>query len=478
VQTRDLSCPSYLELGFGQGVSLAVHAATTPGTYWGTDFNPAQAASTEEMVRASGSDARVLDESFAELASRADLPGWDMIALHGIWSWVSPENRRVMVEIARRHLRPGGVLYVSYNVTPGWSPIVPLRHLLETHAARAGAQAAGILGRLDASLAFAEEVANAGALYFKAHPRVHDRLKKMQDKPRKYLAHELLNAEWHPMPFAQLVAELEEAKLSHAANATLLDQLDGLHLTAEGQTLVSGIEDLVLRETVRDFLTNNQFRRDYFVRGPRRLPGLVQGERLRAFRVVLGVPPSAITLEVRGALGSAKLQESVYLPVIEALAAEGCRPKSLGELERLAPGVSFAQLAQAITVLLGKYNLYLVQEEADIAAARPRARGLNLHLLDRARTSSEITFLASPVTGTGIAVSRTDQLFLLAHLEGKREPREWAESAWKVLSAQGQRLLKGGKRVEDEDENRRELTAQATELAESRLAVFERLGLV
>ena len=123
----------------------------------------------------------------------------------------------------------------------------------------------------------------------------------MKDKNRKYLAHEFLNAEWHPMPFSQLVTELEPAKLSFAVSATLIEQVDGLHLSAEGQALVNSFTDVVLRETVRDFLANQQFRRDYFVRGSRRLPGLMQAEKLRAALVVLTEQASNIKFEVRGA---------------------------------------------------------------------------------------------------------------------------------------------------------------------------------
>ncbi len=31
------------ELGFGQGLSVNIHAAASPVEWWGTDFNPAQA---------------------------------------------------------------------------------------------------------------------------------------------------------------------------------------------------------------------------------------------------------------------------------------------------------------------------------------------------------------------------------------------------------------------------------------------------
>lgn len=478
VRTRELTNPTYLELGFGQGVSYAIHAAACPGTFWGTDFNPAQASSTEEMVRASGSDAQVLDQSFAELAAREDLPDFDIIALHGIWSWVSPDNRRIIVDIARRKLKPGGVVYVSYNVTPGWSPTVPLRHLLELHAERAGTEAAGILARMDAALDFAEKLGDAGSLYFKAHPRVLDRLKKMKDKPRKYLAHELLNAEWHPMPFAQIVRELEPAKLSHGTNATLIDHFDGLHLTQEGQTLVQSLSDLVLKETVRDFLTNAQFRRDYFVRGPRKLGGVHQGEAIRRFRCVLAVDPKNVALEVKGSMGTAKLQESIYGPVIEALAAERARPKSLGELEKATSGVTFGQLVQAVSVLIGKNSVFLAQDEEDIERARPRTAALNQHLLDRARASSDVAFLASPVTGMGLAISRVDQLMLLGRANGKRGPTEWAEHTWQILNAQNQRMMKDGKRLVSEAENLAELERQGKELEAQRLPAYQRLGLL
>ena len=45
----------YLELGFGQGLSLNIHAAACLGEFWGTDFNPGQAANAKEMAEVSGS---------------------------------------------------------------------------------------------------------------------------------------------------------------------------------------------------------------------------------------------------------------------------------------------------------------------------------------------------------------------------------------------------------------------------------------
>ncbi|MEI9965043.1 MAG: hypothetical protein WDM92_10345 [Caulobacteraceae bacterium] len=37
----------YLELGFGQGLSINIHAAAAPGEYWGVDVNPMHAANAQ-----------------------------------------------------------------------------------------------------------------------------------------------------------------------------------------------------------------------------------------------------------------------------------------------------------------------------------------------------------------------------------------------------------------------------------------------
>ena len=149
---------TYLELGFGQGLSVNIHAAANEGNFWGTDFNPMQAAQAQSLAHASGSGATLLNDSFAELAARSDLPEFDIIALHGIWSWISDENRQTIVDIIRRKLRVGGIVYVSYNCLPGWAAAMPLRHLITLHAELAGSEAFGIVGKIDGALKFAQQV--------------------------------------------------------------------------------------------------------------------------------------------------------------------------------------------------------------------------------------------------------------------------------------------------------------------------------
>ncbi|HYQ25689.1 MAG TPA: class I SAM-dependent methyltransferase [Polyangiaceae bacterium] len=107
----------YLELGFGQGLSLNVHAAASQGEFWGTDFIPAHVANARELAAHSG--ARLFEDSFEDFARRADLPELDVIGMHGTWSWISAQNRAVVLDLVRRKLAPGGVFYLSYNALPG-----------------------------------------------------------------------------------------------------------------------------------------------------------------------------------------------------------------------------------------------------------------------------------------------------------------------------------------------------------------------
>ena len=45
----------YLELGYGHGLSINIHAAANLGEFWGTDFNPSHAAQARALAAASGS---------------------------------------------------------------------------------------------------------------------------------------------------------------------------------------------------------------------------------------------------------------------------------------------------------------------------------------------------------------------------------------------------------------------------------------
>ena len=202
----------------------------------GNHFNPSQAAHARELAEASGSGATLLDASFAELAARPDLPEFDIIGLHGIWTWISEENSRVVVEIIRRKLKVGGLVYVSYNCLPGWAPAMPLRHLMKLHADLA-AEAAGVAAKVDGAVAFAQQVIDSGALYFRANPAVGERLKALSGLRRNYLVHEYFTEDWRQITFSDMARVLEDAKLSFVGSANPLDHVEAVNLSEAGRKI-------------------------------------------------------------------------------------------------------------------------------------------------------------------------------------------------------------------------------------------------
>lgn len=466
---------SACELGFGQGMSANLHAAASVVQWAGTDFNPAQAGFAQELARVADSGAQLFDEAFDQFGARADLPEFDYIGLHGIWSWISDENRAVIVDFVRRKLKVGGVLYISYNTQPGWAAMVPMRDLLTEHAEVLGADGAGIVSRIDSALAFADQLLAANPTYARANPQIAERIKKIKEQDRHYVAHEYFNRDWQPMAFAKMAQWLAPAKLQWACSAHYLDAIDAVNLSAEQQALLASIPDPMFRQTTRDFCVNQQFRKDYWVKGARQLTALEQVEALRAQRVILIQPRTEVSLKVTSSLGEATLQEAVYGPILDQLADH--KAQSFGDLEKaLQPsGIGFAQIKEAVMVLVGMGLLLAAQEEAAATKAKKRTERLNTHLMMKARSSNELNYLASPLTGGGVTVPRFHQLFLLAKQQGHKQPQDWASFVWDILAIQNQRLVKDGKTLESAEENLVELTAQANEFAEKRLPILKAL---
>lgn len=465
------------ELGFGQGMSVNIHAAAAQSEWWATDFNPTQAVFARELAGVSAAGVQLFDQSFAEFCGRQDLPGFDYIGLHGIWSWISDENRAVIVDFVRRKLNVGGVLYISYNTQPGWAAMLPMRHLLTEHAKIMAAPGTGIVNRVDSALEFAEKLMETNPLYARANPLVAERLKKLKEQNRNYLAHEYFNRDWQPMPFAEMANWLAPTKLNYVCSAHYLDQIDVLNLTADQQQLLHGIADPMFRETVRDYLVNQQFRRDYWAKGARKLSLLDQAEALRKQRVMLTQYRPEVLLEASGALGQASLQEAVYAPLLDLLA--DYQPKTLAQLEQsLHPkGLVFTQIQQAVMILVGKGALATVQDEKTVGKVKPHTDRLNQHLTHLARGSADIAYLASPVTGGAVNVSRFSQLFLLARAQGKTRQEDWVAFTWDILARQNQKLIKEGKILETTEANLAELTSEARLFAEKQLPTLKALAI-
>ena len=465
------------ELGFGQGLSANMHAAASVCSWHGTDFNPSQAGFAQELATVSGANAHLYDEAFDEFAKR-DLPEFDYIGLHGIWSWISDENRAVIVDFVRKKLKVGGVLYISYNTLPGWGTFAPMRHLMTEHAEVIGADGVGIVSRINGALDFTEKLLATKPLFARANPLINEKIKQIKDQNRHYLAHEYFNRDWHPMHFATMAKWMESAKLTYACSAHYLDSVHAVNLTPEQQAFLQDIHDPMFKQTVRDFMVNQQFRRDYWVKGARRLTPLEQALSLREQRFLMTTHRPDVSLKVNGSLGEATLTETVYAPVLDLMADH--KTRSLAQIEQAVKdaGINFTQLVQTVVVLCGNSTFCAVQDDTATTKAKKHTDKLNTHLMLKARSHNDLNYLASPVTGGGLAVGRFHQLFALAIQQGEKKPEDWAVFVEQILASQGQKIVKEGKPLETTAQQLAELTSQATEFANKQLPILKALQVI
>jgi SAM-dependent methyltransferase len=463
---------TYCELGCGQGFSANLLAAANAGIeIHANDFNPAHVIGARALAEEAGlKNVHFYEHDFAEFIHEPALPaeGFDIIALHGIYSWVSAEARGQVVEFIRRRLKPGGFVYLSYNTMPGWAPVMPLRRLLVDQAARAGGPV--VLG-IDDALKFAESLTRANAGYFLQNPNVASRLATMLPMSRNYLAHEYFNRDWTPFHFEDVARELSAAKLGHVGTINLLDHIDELSLTDAQAAFLQAEPDQLRREGLRDVIVNEHFRSDIFAKGT--LPHSFRsaaGIWLQT-RFALSVQRDEVSMTVLGRKGATELHEHIYKPILDAFADGPLTVRQLLGKPGIGSAITWDQLTRALTVLVGARSLQpcLPEEGEDLRLAACQA--FNRAVCRRAEEGDDLQFLASPVTGGGLEFDRFEQLFLLAISEGHKDPAGWPTFVWSILAPQGYRLLKEGKPIEGAEANLAELTIRAERFSASKLAI-------
>ena len=472
------AAPTYLELGIGQGVSLAVHAATNDGSFWGVDINPDHVAHARGLAEASGGDLQLVAASFADFTKRPDLPLFDVITLHGVWSWVSAASRQMIVDLIRNQLAPGGAVYLSYNCQPGWASRSPVRHLLKLGHGRIAGASDAPERRIETAMEFMEDVAAADGRFFAENRPAASHAASLRKASAQYLGHEYLNADWHVPYFSEVAEALAGAGLEFVASARLLDRLDALTLPPAGVALMHRQTDPILRQSVRDYLVNQQFRPDVFAKEARPLFEAEQSERLNTQAFVLVCGLDEVDFELTGALGQVVLPEALYGPLAFCLASENFRPKTMAELMAL-PDLAKLRRGDVLTGLITLVGMGVVRPaQAFTPQTQARSQGYNRLVLDRAVTGPHLTHLASPVVGGGILTPRSAQLFLRAWLEGARSTEEIAALVWQVFETTGERAVRNGRDLVSREDNLSALDGMARRFLDQTVPLYRALGIL
>lgn len=471
---------TYFELGCGHALTLNILAAGNPlGQFYGVDFMPSHIAAGCALADAAKLDnLTLLDSSFADLASGkvADIPQCDFITLHGVYSWISADNQLHIVSFIRQYLKPGGIVYVSYNALPGWNAAMPLSRLLVAHANLHPAQSTI---QLQHAAAFIQQFDIEQAGFFSTTPALKDLLGVLNRYNPTYLVHEYLNQNAAPLYHMDLVRDLGSAKMDYVGSADLCQAYPDLYFNEQKLALINAVPNSPLRETVKDFLLNTRFRKDVFVRGARKMGITRQKALLKKITLALVVPKQGVQLNgLNAGTMTFNVHQDIILPAIEALAI--C-PRTLAELATL-PSLEKESLIEIAKLAM----MLTTANQTTVCTDRPRnvsaTARLNLAIAHELHYSDQYGALASPAVGSGIALNPVE-LLVYGILRKPSPPNGQdvgtiALEVQKILDDRGRRLRVNGVPIESEKQNMAEITRHVTATLKAKLPLWRQLGIL
>lgn len=402
---------TYCELGFGQGISLNIHAAANAEhfSFFGNDFNPAQTAFANQLATFNNSqNIHCYEDSFADFLQNPDLPTFDYITLHGVWTWISRENQQHIINFITKKLKPGGVVYMSYNALPGRNDELPLQKLLNLHGKFFACPADNAAERIDNALNFADKIFAAT----KNNENLVEKIANLKNFDKHYISHEYFNKVWNCDYFCDVAEKMSAAKLDFACRSDLnyssLDLILGENDNENAKDLLQKISHPIAREQTLDFLINCSFRRDIYVKGLRKISEVERQQILLNTYFLNIVAAGSVLPQI------ANLHPEIYTAIFGALLKYENSPKTLQEILNLSPKNLDKQTL--INGLIMLFSAGLIQPCKNIKNIGNKeianARNYNRQICQMAFKNNANNYLISPVTGGGLNVSHFSMILL------------------------------------------------------------------
>jgi SAM-dependent methyltransferase len=244
-----------LELGCGDGGNLLPMALALPGSsFVGIDL----AAGAIGRAKGIAEQLAIANIRFEEVGLEAfscEAGSFDYVIAHGVYSWVPEEVRERLLAVCAHALSPRGVAYVSYNAMPGHRTRQTLRELL-AFALRgvddpAERMAAGRALLDDASVVWPHGEGLETTLGGQA--------RMLLGQGDALFFHDTLSSINKALYFREFAAEAAEHGLQFLSEAEFTE-MQTAALPERLRQRLEGIDDVVEREQLVDFLKQRMFR--------------------------------------------------------------------------------------------------------------------------------------------------------------------------------------------------------------------------
>ena len=313
------------------------------------------------------------------------------------------------------------MLYISYNSLPGQSQLQPFRHIFKKYYESELNIATDDIQAIPNAIERVSKVLELDARAFKENGTVKEHVLNLKNREIAYLGHEYLNDSWEPMYFDRVDSDLRKAGLSFLSSSHFIDHIPAFSFDASQYEFLSKIQDSTERQLTIDYITNRQFRREYWVKE----------EGLQALEVNLTkfsddthfvqiVPDTAIKLSIKADATSISLSRSFYEPFCACFS--GTRSPAFSELvSRMSHhGADRRQVGEAVGIFLAcGYIEVAVERVSD--ECQQRTLSLNNYLIQLSLSNLDIKFLASTKTQGGVYLPRLHLLFLSLDKHEKKQ---------------------------------------------------------
>ncbi len=468
------------ELGFGQGLSLNIHNCMPEVKWHGTDFNPVQVAFAQELNQALDCTADLHDKSFDEFASITNLPQFDFIGIHGVWSWISNSSQKQILSFINQKLSPGGVVYMSYNCKAGNTGFDPIRDILMDFAFSQTTASESIEIKIEKALELLNNAVKAEPLYAVANPLLIEKIKQISVKSKKYLAHEYFNRDWNCVHFGNLWKRLQSVKLDFAASADETEHLDLINYSEKQLSYLSEITDRILKESLKDMMLNRGFRKDYWIKGLRKFSANEWQKVFGEFYFFVNQDPSSVDLKISGTQRTANLDYDFYNMLLKEIKYQ--RTFKLNDLwKKLNKNglQDFRKLAQAIIILEKKTVLTVALDPSLLAKSKKATDSLNSKIIQKSEYSREIEILASPISVSGYKINWIHLQFVAAVKKRISVTNNGlARYVLNVLNSRGENLVIGGEAISEDDLKLETLIDLETKFIDEKLPELENLKII
>ncbi|MEQ8711327.1 MAG: class I SAM-dependent methyltransferase [Rhodospirillales bacterium] len=411
----------YLDIGCGYGVTLAVLAAAFPeASFTGIDLNPDHIRDAADLASDAG-NLRLLCGGFDDVPLGPD-EQFDFVVMHGLVSWLDDGPFAALTDFLNRHVAPGGIVYASYNALPGWSATQSLRSRLLAEAATIDGTAAD---RAMGAIAALRQMKSANIAFFRCYPELGNHLDRLAEMDPRYVVHEFLNAANRAFEAADIFDRFSTAGLTFAGTATTFLTYVDLAFPPLLQGKARACTTRQELETLRDFVRNETFRKDVFVRGTTQLSADDWQGALHGFPVAAALPAALIEREVGFGEIAIQYDGEVFDPVIGILSGQAVSP---AQLTRRIDGldIDMASDATAFLVAGGQFHPALTPTEMLPVPERCRiVHDTTRRLIDRLAMAEGEAPVVAPALGSGIRLSGSGAMILRALDIAPDAPVDW-----------------------------------------------------